>query len=473
MQRIRALVLPLLLLLSSYSIPSSNGQDVCLYPMRFSSPFVCYTEESDPLAKQVEKALNSGDSQDLNRLLRVEGIVGSRYAEPLVRASCHLCPQHLLKDSHILRRPVLGAILEKSGEIAVRPLLERPEVLHSPYLRDILSRIGNPNVDPFLKRSDIFSCPDLKPILRRVTSEAADTFLMHKELLKHPSVVQHVLFRASPEARKAFLSGLPPEGPKFLFVANLPFNSTGMFSVFHYLLGIMHQVEEMKDPALEIDFEENGLYYESSKGKNSWEYFFEPIKTNREDLTTIAFDERDYGMLAAIGEGLSRTQANRYIKKYFRMKEGIRKEIDDFVEKHFKGNQVIGVHYRGTDKVSEAPRVSYEKMISQVKDYIESHSGEHFKIFVATDEENFVETMHGAFSGQVVTSGARRSTDGHPLHVNSKDPYQTGKEALIDGELLSQGKVLIKTKSNLSEFSTYLNPNMEVILVQESEFVSH
>ncbi len=129
----------------------------------------------------------------------------------------------------------------------------------------------------------------------------------------------------------------------------------------------------------------------------------------------------------------------------------------------------MGVHYRGTDKKSEAARTEYETVFDSVRSYIKEHQLEDFKIFVATDEAQFVKTMEREFPGRIITSQAKRSEDASPLHLNldhsNGNPYRQGKEALFDAAVLGKGDVLIRTASNLSLFSTYLNPDIPVILL--------
>ena len=54
------------------------------------------------------------------------------------------------------------------------------------------------------------------------------------------------------------------------------------------------------------------------------------------------------------------------IAKYIRIKQDVIDEVNSFCTAYF-GNHVLGLHYRGTDKKDEAPRVDWEKVTRNVR----------------------------------------------------------------------------------------------------------
>lgn len=96
------------------------------------------------------------------------------------------------------------------------------------------------------------------------------------------------------------------------------------------------------------------------------------------------------------------------------------------------------------------------------------HPYENIKIFIASDEEMFVQFMTDEFGDLIFyNQNVMRSKDNTPIHLKKNSPYDNGKNALIDSVLLSRGSVLIRTSSNLSLWSTFFNPDIPVIALNE------
>lgn len=260
-------------------------------------------------------------------------------------------------------------------------------------------------------------------------------------------------------------------------LANLPCDMCGMFSVEHYLIGVFDQFEKGRYSGVKVDFGDAKPYYDPSRGPNWFQYYFCPVDIvdkNCLNAPQKSFSLREYGNLcnyvdntyAFENSGLSSERTRELIQKYLILKPEIQGEADQFAKTHFsESDYVVGVHYRGTDKACnngtcEARRVTYEEMTSNIQDHIgelKLEDQKAVKIFVASDEEKFVEHLEKNFPNQVVASPAKRSIDGKPIHLNASDPYQSGKEALIDSWLLAKlSNVLIRTSSNLSRISEIL-----------------
>jgi hypothetical protein len=256
----------------------------------------------------------------------------------------------------------------------------------------------------------------------------------------------------------------------------------GIFFNVVNVLGFLRYCEKNHIDSFEVDFAEKGLYYESTLGPNWWRYFFEPIhkesfrskisrflrlsKLCRISQHQIAFFNYD-------GEYyLSRTKAFKLISKYIRIKPEIAQEIELFKKKHFDGVFVIGVHYRGTDKYTEAPEVDYKQVKATIHAVITEQDNTPYKIFVATDSQKFLDYMYLTFPDAIITTDAMRSTDENPLHYGIKHEkvlyhYIQGKETIIDALLLSHTNTLIRTSSNLSLCSSFFNPEIPVILLNK------
>ncbi len=246
--------------------------------------------------------------------------------------------------------------------------------------------------------------------------------------------------------------------------ANLFEFQVGMFSVFSYIAGVLHEYETHNYAGIEVDFEKLGLYYDPKYGPNWWEYYCEPIRLgNKENASVKEFNASEYVTYAYFTQRqLNRHQVNFLIRKYIKIRENIQNKIDQFIHQNFTGS-VIGVHYRGTDKITEVRRVSFEEVLVCLHKYIAEHNLHNYKIFVASDEMQFIEFIQRSFKDAVISYSTLRSDDEKSLHFKLSNNYLHGEEAFIDCILLSRCNFLIRTSSNLSLWSTYFNPEIPVI----------
>lgn len=212
-----------------------------------------------------------------------------------------------------------------------------------------------------------------------------------------------------------------------------------------------------------VDFGNQGIYYDHAYGPNWWQYYFEPIMINVAAPSKIFSNQDLYSFALSSLYQMSCERGNELIKKYIRIKPHLQKKIDNYLGTLFKNDKVIGVHYRGTDKVVEAPPLPYDIVVKCIKNEVEKDKN--IKIFVATDEERFLQTMIKNFPGKVIFIDTHRSTDGKPVHYSSYSNYRKGEDALVDCILLSLCCKLYRTSSNLSAASTRFNTSLEVVLL--------
>lgn len=248
-------------------------------------------------------------------------------------------------------------------------------------------------------------------------------------------------------------------------------NSAGMFAVFYMVLGALEYAHENKLSGVRVDFGKGGLYFDPSKGKNWWEYYFKPLPIYHNKGRHYQWKQispKEKVKLITKGTRLSKERAHYLIEKYIRIKPYIQDKVNQFVDANFKDNFVVGVHYRGTDKSSEAPRISYEKVSDEVCQQLIMHRAYNYKIYVATDEQAFLDFMIDRFGSDVIYINAIRSSDFNPVHLSKTNPGQLGEDALLDCLLLSRTNLLIRTSSNLSSVSYKINPLLPVISLSRS-----
>lgn len=241
---------------------------------------------------------------------------------------------------------------------------------------------------------------------------------------------------------------------------------SGLFSLYFDVLALLRGYENHSFDSVYVNFGTNGLYYDKTVGPNWWEYYFLPVKYGEQPkhVGQFKFTPGNSALIntKSTEATLSRQEANFLINKYIKIQPSLLVEIDQFAYYNFN-EYIIGVHYRGTDKWCEAPRVKYQDVLDAIDREILFVEG-NYKIFVATDEEAFLKTMLSAYPNKVCyLDEAPRSNTKVATHYKYKNQYLNGKCAVKDCLLLSKANVLIRTSSNLSLVSTYYNPSLRVI----------
>lgn len=243
----------------------------------------------------------------------------------------------------------------------------------------------------------------------------------------------------------------------------------GMFSVFNTVIGSLYLYDQGDYAGLTVDFEERGCYYDSAHGKNWWDYYCEPLclgDAHHRKMRRYS-DDKSVEMAMFTEHQLSRQQVHHLIKKYIKVRGTIVEKVEQFVGENFKDNFIIGVHYRGTDKIIEAHRVNYEAVLESIQKHIKDLPSNEYGIFIATDEQPFLEYMRSKFPGKVMAAEAYRSQEDKPVHYAETNRFERGEQALIDALLLSNCHLLIRTSSNLSLWASYFNPDLPVELLND------
>lgn len=243
----------------------------------------------------------------------------------------------------------------------------------------------------------------------------------------------------------------------------------GLFHNFHIVLGLLKFYEDDRFASLTVDFGDKGLYYEPKYGGNWWSYYFEPIELNpimtqtkrRSIVKCLSDEEKAYFGNSALFY-FSRKLGSSLIEKYIKLKPFLIKEIENFVRENFSEIYTIGVHYRGSDKKAEAPLVSLEKVKICLKSQIKKLKSSDYKIFLATDERVAVEYFQKYFPNKLIYQKGLYSKDGVGAHYIHRG-FESGRRAVIDCYLLSKCHLLIRTSSNLSAASAFINPKLPLI----------
>lgn len=152
---------------------------------------------------------------------------------------------------------------------------------------------------------------------------------------------------------------------------------------------------------------------------------------------------------------------------YFKIPERIEKRADDVGDL----TNVLGIHYRGQDKVLatwDSNPVSHDDFVTIVKDFL-GRDRRFSKLYVATDDRGFVEHIRSAIDLEVVNLGEGKS---HKVLENHSGRFAEAERALLDCVILSKCGAVLNTSSALSAFAKILRPDLEIYRCAASKLFS-
>ena len=284
-------------------------------------------------------------------------------------------------------------------------------------------------------------------------------------------------------------------GKKYLEIRTDSDPQAAFFAQFAYVLQQLRFAETNNlIPIVNLDHPYN-FYHDQNYGANVWENYFDSVaeisstELDKLDPRTITFLRPEEQRNLYLGDGdmppleydtetkrwwqKQRTMGGRLTSKYVRVKPEITKRVDQFYEAHFEGQTVLGMHLRGTDKsvgpdgkrydwpelfIRIVPPEEYFPLIDQF--IVQNPEG---KLFVATDQKQFLDTIIEAYGDRVIQTSAVRSDTEKAVFSRSGRGYERGLEVLIDALLLSKCDYLIKCMSNVGEAAVYFNPEIPII----------
>jgi hypothetical protein len=247
----------------------------------------------------------------------------------------------------------------------------------------------------------------------------------------------------------------------------------GFFAVMQlYLYILLHCDRNHLTPVVRF----SGKNYSCEERNGSWfeNYFYSkvppPLESSKlsplgEIRTSVIMNVHDLGLRQKYDRVITLDMASALVEKYMGVKEEILFEVAEFVKEAFHG-ETLGVHYRGTDKGSEAPRVEWGAVKSKVLSVIERVNTIR-TIFLASDEPEFIEYfLASSWPVKVVQFNCSEIyRGGVPTHKTTGDGYQKGREALITCLLLSRCDYCLKSASYLSAWSKIFNPQLKVMML--------
>lgn len=249
-------------------------------------------------------------------------------------------------------------------------------------------------------------------------------------------------------------------------------------------------------PVVAYDENCSNAFFDTSLGNEMWSHYFEPvmpfsyqelkeislqrdlsrrlhkltsehaIKISEEDPESVysfpfgKWRSRDLGDLDD-WYARERAKGRDTIAKYVRPKAHILQKVEAFYQEHLSNHFVLGIHIRGTD-LHYAPVVSPAEYFHHIDAYLKKEPS--LKIFLATDQAQYIPVFEQRYGDKVVYSDSFRSdNEVAPFQRAELSPFQKGEEVLLDILLLSRSGFLIKGSSNVGEMALYFNPDLECL----------
>ena len=173
---------------------------------------------------------------------------------------------------------------------------------------------------------------------------------------------------------------------------------------------------------------------------------------------------------ALYAPSMSIEQAHHLFTTHYAIRPHIQKHVDHFIARELSNRATVGLHFRGTDKSTEAQPVDWSRCFQSVVKYAADHPDVK-QVFLSSDDPQFIDWFAQKARGTLSVIShpdEERSRDAQPVHASATgNGYQKGFEALVNCLLLSRCAALIRTASFLSGWSSVFNPRLPITLLNE------
>ena len=159
---------------------------------------------------------------------------------------------------------------------------------------------------------------------------------------------------------------------------------------------------------------------------------------------------------------------NKLLNIYFKIKSSLEQKSLNIL-KRYKSQKILGIHYRGTDKITSSEnksQISNQLLIQVLKDLIEKNN--FTKIFLATDDIKIESIITSNLNIKIIKQQNVTKINNQPIHFSKQISNQDKSEqAFIDCLTLSKCNYVLITNSALGAWTKILNPNLEVYKLQK------
>ena len=269
---------------------------------------------------------------------------------------------------------------------------------------------------------------------------------------------------------RALLKRKPPVGvlPSYRVLKN-PSYHPGFFSALFTVIGFLDDFTKEKWLGIVIDFENQGSYYEPTKGLNWWHYYFKPVSDKPvglyEELCVVEDLKMSYGFNTLFR---SRAEVYQTIQKYIRPNETVSCEVEYFAGTNFNHEFVIGVNYLRPEKANNGNKTpSFQSFYDKI-DFIAKEQNLHdYKIYASTDDATFLAELLEKYGSKIAYRDIPRGDEVVPLAYESATPnYDRGFDEIVDCLLLAKCDVVVRTNTNITTAASFFNPDLKLVTIK-------
>lgn len=294
---------------------------------------------------------------------------------------------------------------------------------------------------------------------------------------------------------------------KYIVITNLDSNFSrsysfreGLFAAFTPLLGILptlekYQLKPIIDPKikhystkehnykmfpiyLELNYEPEMIDTLTNEFYNEFKEEFQK-KLFIEETDRYVFDFQAFyckvGGSDIYTKNPSFEHANGLFFKYYKLPTYITDKVNSICNTVIN-DTTLGLHYRGSDKLSDKTQnpnyLSKEEYISIIENHIIENNIKH--IFLATDSTTiipFFQSLKKKYNIEITNTNCVKFNDNvSPFIQHTHNPIQLGVDCLIDSLLLSKCNYMILTSSNVSAWSKIFNPKLPAFKISYFPF---
>lgn len=271
------------------------------------------------------------------------------------------------------------------------------------------------------------------------------------------------------EPRGATVLKNKPNGlnPPFAILNN-PSYHPGFFSALFTVIGFLSESKKSNWEGYVVDFEDNGTYYEESLGSNWWGYYFNPIlkePTSYTDDRVILEDQKMRWGLNVLLQ--NRMTVHQLIEEYIHPLPIVTEEVEKCVADLFENTFPIGISYQKPERSFSNSRLNFTNFFTATDNYLQKEEFFGCKIFVSTDDSDFLNQMILRYGDRVVYREVPRHDQfKKPVYYTHTPNFDRGFDEIVECLLLSKCGVIIRTTSHLSAAASFFNPFCDFITIR-------
>ena len=270
---------------------------------------------------------------------------------------------------------------------------------------------------------------------------------------------------------------------------------TGFFTQFLIVLNQLHFARAHRlEPVINQDHSYHP-HFEKGRGSSVWEYYFETAsETSLDDLRdvdpgSISLIDPSRQLSLTLGDSPAepadpeeaeawlrrlRSRGADLVERFVRVRPEVMARVSELESSRWGAAPVLGIHLRGTNRgrgLAGSTRCRRRTCVAcpgpaglpaYVDLFLEAHPDA--LLFVATDQQQFLDHLVSRYGDRATFSDSARSTDHRPpVAVSDDGPYELGLQVLQDCLLLSRSSMLLRCASNVGEIASYFDRDLPVV----------